>query len=54
MKRLPYVGIGFGFALNGLGLVFNRPGLIATGANVLWVSGLALGQRHRNRRNGRG
>jgi hypothetical protein len=37
-----------GISLNVIGLVIAMPDLIATGSNVLVISGLFLGQRRRN------
>ena len=46
---LPQVGIGLGLALNTAGLLSGSTNLIATGANVLTVSGwLLLRQRRRS------
>jgi hypothetical protein len=44
----PHAGVFVGISLNVLGLATVMPDLIATGSNVLTISGLYLVQRRRN------
>ena len=44
----PHMGVLLGISLNAIGLVIPSPELIATGSNVLTISGFAIAQRHRN------
>jgi hypothetical protein len=48
----PHVGVFLGISLNVIGLAIAMPDLIATGSNVLTISGLYLVQRRRNSQRG--
>jgi hypothetical protein len=50
LSNWPLVGIGVGIALNTAGLATDSATLIATGSNVLTISGLFLVQKTKNKK----